>query len=844
MSALFSRLLAPALVLAAAAVARANPPGAASMHTLIWSDEFNGTNTAGLDATKWGWGQLPWGGTHHNGSYASTIRAVDSYIDGTGNLVLGVRPGSFPASDGTTQPFSEGMIYSQGKFDFAYGYSEVSAKVSDATGSWPAFWMLMNGWPPEIDVMEWFKSESNRMHTGLAWNNSGATSWDDVNTYDSSVQNTWHTWALDWSPGRLAIYKDGWDQRWATSGDRVPTDPMYFILNSGVQSGQTSWWHDTLFDYVRVWKRNQYVYNGGFETWNGPWTRSGNTSVNGGMGRSGSRGLRLHKDNATDCYADQLIYGLAPNTDYIFTGWGNVGSAAWPYVRIGVKNYGGAEVKQDISSNGFTQATLAFTTGAANTTANVFAYMPTMWGDTVVDDFNVRPAAAITDRGFESADTFYYWTGSGTTYGPQAVVNSNARSGGYCLRFDGAAHAWAGAGEDLAGLRPNTTYELSAWLKTNGQGTKIGVKNYNGTTAEVQATNSSTTAYTRSALTFTTGASNTTATIYAWFNRTDGTAYSYVDDFFLCEPLPSPWAKSDIGTVPFAGDSGARNGQTVIRSGGADIWNAADSMHFVWQALPGSGTITARLRTLENTSGVCKVGVMLRESLLPGAKDIYIGWRGDGKIERIRRNTADTACTSNVGAVMTAPWVKIRRDGDVLTTFYSPDGVTWTAHGSTQTIPMATTVYVGLAASSNDATLVGESSADNVTFQADDYDQDGMPDTWEMAAFGSLTQTANGDSDGDGMTNLQEFLAGTNPTDAASRLTATLSRPSAAAPFTLAWPSVPGKTYTLLYQAALGGAWQTLTTVPAAVAPATSTSYSDATSAGLTQRFYKVQVGP
>ncbi len=89
--------------------------------------------------------------------------------------MLGVRPGSFPATDGTTQPYSEGMIYSQGKFDYADGYVEVSAMFSSANGTWPAFWMLKSGWPPEIDVAEWFKSQNNRMHTGLAYDNSGTT---------------------------------------------------------------------------------------------------------------------------------------------------------------------------------------------------------------------------------------------------------------------------------------------------------------------------------------------------------------------------------------------------------------------------------------------------------------------------------------------------------------------------------------------------------------------------------------------------------------------------------------------------------------------------------------------
>jgi hypothetical protein len=44
-----------------------------------------------------------------------------------------------------------------------------------------------------------------------------------------------------------------------------------------------------------------------------------------------------------------------------------------------------------------------------------------------------------------------------------------------------------------------------------------------------------------------------------------------------------------------------------------------------------------------------------------------------------------------------------------------------------------------------------------------DSDGDGLPDAWEINNFGNLNQTANGDYDGDGFSNLQEFENGTEP---------------------------------------------------------------------------------
>lgn len=44
-----------------------------------------------------------------------------------------------------------------------------------------------------------------------------------------------------------------------------------------------------------------------------------------------------------------------------------------------------------------------------------------------------------------------------------------------------------------------------------------------------------------------------------------------------------------------------------------------------------------------------------------------------------------------------------------------------------------------------------------------DCDADGMLDSWETASFGTLTNAANGDADGDGVSNRGEYLAGLSP---------------------------------------------------------------------------------
>ncbi len=53
--------------------------------------------------------------------------------------------------------------------------------------------------------------------------------------------------------------------------------------------------------------------------------------------------------------------------------------------------------------------------------------------------------------------------------------------------------------------------------------------------------------------------------------------------------------------------------------------------------------------------------------------------------------------------------------------------------------------------------------SDGIGDYLQDLDQDGMADVWENQYFGNLSRDETGDYDGDGVSDLLEFLLGTDP---------------------------------------------------------------------------------
>ena len=200
-----------------------------------------------------------------------------------GKLVL--KPVETRSADGTVS-YTSGRVNTQNKHDFKYGIFEARAKVPAGQGFLPAFWMmptnenLYGQWPRcgEIDIMEVLGNDTTRSYGTLHYGNPHSQSQAGCTLTEGSFSDEYHTFAVEWEPGRISWYVDGrmihTENDWysATEGQGeitypAPFDqPFYIILNLAVGGNwpgnpdETTDIANAAFsiDYVRVYQKDHY----------------------------------------------------------------------------------------------------------------------------------------------------------------------------------------------------------------------------------------------------------------------------------------------------------------------------------------------------------------------------------------------------------------------------------------------------------------------------------------------------------------------------------------------------------------------------------------------------------
>ncbi|MGO9111038.1 MAG: autotransporter-associated beta strand repeat-containing protein [Thermoguttaceae bacterium] len=231
---------------------------------LTFADEFNGTS---LDPMKWSNGH-PW-------DPSSSDPANVTVSNGVLNLTaVRVNSTTFTGAGVSTRPPSGSDL-----FDMTYGYVEARMQMPSVPGSWPAFWMLENGWPPELDICELpvfvngtfspYNYSDNIHYTDSSGNAASLGNGDHYAGVGDLTQG-FHNYGMLWTPTSVTFYIDGIVQSTITDPTAIANlvksggGPMYLLIDN---SGGGSWpgvpsesqWPDgtasTLqVDWVRAWK--------------------------------------------------------------------------------------------------------------------------------------------------------------------------------------------------------------------------------------------------------------------------------------------------------------------------------------------------------------------------------------------------------------------------------------------------------------------------------------------------------------------------------------------------------------------------------------------------------------
>lgn len=234
---------------------------ALGQYTLIWSDEFGGTD---LNLNQWTYdiGQGDWGWGNNELQYYTNSSSNVSVDNGYLNITaLNEQFGS--------ANYTSARIKSKGLFDFTYGRVEARIKVPVGQGLWPAFWMLGANidnvsWPQcgEIDVMEHINNETI-IHGTHHYNNNG---WQYSGGSVSCDANEFQVYSIEWSPLSIQWFlNDVMYYETDISSSSISKEefhePFFFLINlavggnwPGSPNGATQFPAVMQVDYVRVYQ--------------------------------------------------------------------------------------------------------------------------------------------------------------------------------------------------------------------------------------------------------------------------------------------------------------------------------------------------------------------------------------------------------------------------------------------------------------------------------------------------------------------------------------------------------------------------------------------------------------
>ena len=240
--------------------------------TLVWSDEFDGPK---IDRSKW-MNEVNANGGGNNELQYYTDESENSWVE-DGLLVIEARKERYGGLDGA-KDYTSARLNTKFRGDWKYGRVEARARLPIGQGLLPAIWMLpmenkYGVWASsgEIDIVEVLGHEPSivhgTIHYGGQWPHNTSTG-AEVELESGTVEDAFHTYAIEWKEGEISWSLDGEVYQTLTSWNSAgapfsaPFDqPFYLIVNlavggnwPGSPDATTEFPARMEVDYVRVYQ--------------------------------------------------------------------------------------------------------------------------------------------------------------------------------------------------------------------------------------------------------------------------------------------------------------------------------------------------------------------------------------------------------------------------------------------------------------------------------------------------------------------------------------------------------------------------------------------------------------
>lgn len=348
----------------------ASAAGMAQEYQLVWSDEFNSTESLNN-----------WNIETRENMYFVPNNELQCYTQDNiavedGCLVITARreDKTVTLNEGDNNPgrtsfnFTSGRLNSCKRVEFQYGRLEARIKFPVLRkGMWPAFWMMgdqniYGGWPAngEIDIFEAGQETGNNSERFFS-EALHAPGYDTYHTYTHSSDFTgeWHVFSIEWSEGNMKFFIDGTKYAEETNTPATFNGRPYHILFNLAVGG----------DFPRIYDASGITAlpNAGSESkmyvdWVRIYQKEGQVNVTTGDGTPtyDVQGVGPAPTPTAPASCVKSIYGehyAAAGNGTFFETWGSPGESIYDYAisdsdkakKVATAQWGGINFNYDYS---------------------------------------------------------------------------------------------------------------------------------------------------------------------------------------------------------------------------------------------------------------------------------------------------------------------------------------------------------------------------------------------------------------------------------------------------------------------------------------------------------------